>query len=379
MRTKRAVLMLFLLAALPGTARATSGTCTISSFFTVIDNIAVGPFPVAVATGIAMPVEFDETTGAFSMKRDAWSDAFGATGADFLTVGIHSFIIMDPGTVTGTIDRDGNVTLPNFVSVFATAYQIPVPHYTIAPNLTTELQFATVGGTLYPHQGSKLNTTTGDITLEGVDVISAAVGTPGATLSGYRFSCRLDPIPNIANLPATAGSGHGSAAAPSLAHPKGKGRIGKPLPTTPPAKPDKGDVLILKTQIDAGGAALDFAGQDFFLRLGPVTLHVTKGNFKQSGKALRVVDKPADKSGTDSDGTIIEAIAGLKTNGAVSSALGGAISFTTGKKGTVLALKVQGLDLSALSGTATLTVAVGPYSASKDVTVRGSGKTRKFH
>jgi len=379
MRIKRTVLMSVLLAALPAVARATSGTCTIGSFFTIIDNIAVGPFPVSVATGVAMPVEFDETNGAFSVKRDAWSSAFGATGAAFLTVGIHSFIIMFPGTVNGTIDRVGTVPLPNFVSVFATAYQEPPPRYTVAPNLTTGLQFATVGGTLYAHQGVKLDTSTGDITLEGVDVIGAAVGTPGATLSGYRFTCRLSPIPNLANLPASAGGGHGSAAAPSLAHPKGKGRIGKPLPSTPPAKPDKGDVLVLKTQVDPGGATLDLAGQDFFLRLGPLTLHVAKGNFKKSGSVFRVVDNPPDKSGKDSDGTIIEAIAGQKTNGAVSSALGGTISLTEGKKATVLALHVQGLDLSGLSGTATLTVAVGPYSASKDVTVRGGGKSRKFH
>ena len=96
---------------LAGPARASEGTCTVTS--AISSNNLNLPFPIPVANGLVMPVEFDAASGTFSMKRDARSAQFGSGGAQFDTgFGPSGFLIMSPGTVTGTIDAAGNVTLP---------------------------------------------------------------------------------------------------------------------------------------------------------------------------------------------------------------------------------------------------------------------------
>src|SRR5207245_2334211 len=90
---------------LAGPARASEGTCTVTS--AISTNSSNLPFAVPVANGLVMPVEFDAPSGTFSMKRDAWSAQFGPGGAQFnIPFGdnLHGFLIMSPGTVAGTID-----------------------------------------------------------------------------------------------------------------------------------------------------------------------------------------------------------------------------------------------------------------------------------
>jgi hypothetical protein len=130
-------------------------------------------------------------------------------------------------------------------------------------------------------------------------------------------------------------------------------------------------------------AKLDFVNKDVFLRLSNATddvaiARVTAGKFTTKGKGFQVVDRPPNKSGTDPDGTIIEIVEGQKTNGpTVMSATAGSIRVTPGRKGAlVLQVQMQGLDLGALTGAGTVTVAVGPYAVTAPLTVTGSGKRR---
>ena len=57
----------------------------------------------------------------------------------------------------------------------------------------------------------------------------------------------------------------------------------------------------------------------------------------------------------------------------------GMITTVTDGGGTALKLRVQGLDLGRLSGSANVTIAVMPRSATAAVTVQGSRKSRRLH
>jgi len=350
---------------LAGPARASEGTCTVTS--AISSNNLNLPFPIPVANGLVMPVEFDASSGAFSMKRDAWSTQFGSGGAQFDTgFGPSGFLIMSPGTVTGTIDAAGNVTLPGFAMAFATDFCPPrSPDYPILPDLATGRQFRFVTGQVFPLEGVALDFTTGTLTLEGQDVIPGACGAPGALLSGLRLTCTLAPIPDRTQLPPP----------PTLASLGGKAKIGKPLPSAPPKKPDKGDVLTLKTRLAGWPTSPDLASEDVYARLADgngdlALLRIPAGKFRTKGKRSQVRDK---------DGSAIQVVTGHKESDAVSAGFGGMITLVTGKSGTALKLRVQGLDLGRLSGSASVTIAVGPHSATAAVSVAGSGKSRRLH
>ena len=215
-----------------GPARGTQGTCTVTSSITTTNlNLS---FPMPVVNGLVMPVEFDGAGGTFSMQRDTWSAQFGPGGAKFaIPFGsdVNGFIIMSPGTVSGTIDAAGNVTLPGFAMVFATDFCRPrSPDYPIVPNLATGLQFRFVTGQAFPIEGVALDFTTGTLTLEGQDVIPDACGAPGALLAGLRLTCTLAPIPERTELPPP----------PALTKLGGKAKIGKPLPSPPRRSPPRG-------------------------------------------------------------------------------------------------------------------------------------------
>jgi len=350
---------------LAGQARATEGTCTITS--AISTNNYHLPFSVPVADGLAMTIEFDASSGTFSMKRDAWSAQFGSGGAQFDTgFGPSGFLIMSPGTVNGTIDAAGNVTLPGFAMAFATDSCPPrSPDYPIVPDLATGRQFRFVTGQVFPIEGIALDFMTGTLTLEGQDVIPAACGAPGALLSGLRLTCTLAPIPDRTQLPPP----------PTLASLGGKAKIGKPLPSAPPKKPDKGDVLTLKTRLAGWPTPPDLASEDVYARLADgngalALLRIPAGKFATKGKHSRVRDK---------DGSAIQIVTGHKESGAVSAGFGGTMTFASNKGGTALKLRVQGLDIGRLSGSASVTIAVGPHSATAPVAVRGSGKSRRLY
>ena len=357
---------LLLLGAASGPAGAVQGTCTITKLVSINDLDL--PFQVPIANGVVMPVEFDEASGTFTMKRDAWSMRF-PTGAAFL-VGfgsVQGYIVMNAGDVQGTIDATGNVTLPRFAMAFATDFCPPrSPDYPMTPDVMTGTQFRTNIGRVFRLRGEPLDFATGSLRLMGEDVIPGACGAPSGILSGVDLTCTLAPIPDRTKLPP----------APALSKASGTARIGGPLPTTPPTKPDKGDVLALKAQLADWKAPVDFAGEDVYVRLAGadetdvVLLRVPAGKFQPKGKKMIV---------RDTDGMTIQVVTGHKKSDAVSAAFGGTITAASGKKRTTVKVSIVGLDLGALSGPATLTLAVGPRSAIAQVNVRGSGEIRKIH
>jgi len=232
------------------------------------------------------------------------------------------------------------------------------------PDLATGRQFRFVTGQVFPIEGIALDFTTGTLTLEGQAVIPDACGAPGALLSGLRLTCTLAPIPDRTQLPPP----------PTLASLGGKAKIGKTLPSAPPKKPDKGDVLTLKTRLAGWPTPPDLASEDVYARLADgngdlALLRIPAGKFRTKGKRSQVRDK---------DGSAIQVVTGHKESDAVSAGFGGMITLVTGKGGTALKLRVQGLDLGRLSGSASVTIAVGPHSATAAVTVQGSGKSRRL-
>src|SRR6185503_13081810 len=113
MRTTVPLLAAALLA--PSWANATSGTCTITSMAQTNPYPLGVDFGMPVANGFAIPVEFDEAAGRFTMDHDAWRTQFPDLGAEFLTIGgVHGFLQFDAGQTTGTIDASGTIALPSF-------------------------------------------------------------------------------------------------------------------------------------------------------------------------------------------------------------------------------------------------------------------------
>jgi hypothetical protein len=357
-------LTVLLLAARTLPAYATDATCTVTR--AVSTNSLNLTFVIPSAVGLVLPVTFDEAAGTFSMSRDPWNARYGSNGAVFTTVGsVLGFLILEPGTVTGTIDAGGNITLPNFGMAFATDFCPPrSPDYPLLPELRTGTQFLRVTGQSFAVTGVPLDFATGTLTLDGQDVIPGACGAPGALLSGLRLTCTLSPVPNQALL---------APAATALTASSGKAVIGKPLPEEPPAKPVKGDVLTLKTKLGQWASLADVGANDVFLSLAGgesrVVVRVPAGRFQTRGKKAVV---------KDSDGTSIEVSSGHKESATVSAAYGGVMTFVSGRKGLALKLRLLGLDLTGLTGPTVLAVAVGERSATVDLTATGTGKTRKI-
>jgi hypothetical protein len=338
----------------PGVAMATSGTCTITNIASHIAGGGPGVLdlpPVSRAAGIALPVTFDEANGTFSLTRDVWASTFGPTGAEAPTgfgPGSDYFLIMTPGTVTGTIDAGGNITLPGFPFTFSTdVCEPPKNTYGLTTTLETGLQILTLGPTPVEVHGTALDFSTGSVELFGAGVIPAPCLT-SPLVSGINLTCTLSPIPDRSKLPA----------APKVTKVTGVGKLGKPLPATQPSKPDKGDVLTLNGVLTPGGAKLDFtstviirvtdsAGTDL------IFVEVPTGTLARKGKAY-VVNDPG--------GSVLTVLIGQKSNGPVSSTTGGTVRFTQVKKTVKLAAKLQGLDLSGLNKTGQATIAVGPYT-----------------
>lgn len=356
--------VLFAAALLPARGRAlTTGTCTAGPGGVVVESAGgFGAFPFAPAiTALPIPVIIDEQAGTFTMQTG------GVPPLDFDTpAGIATLDLTDPPAVTGTIDAAGNVALPRFPVRFI--LRIPGTsgiELATRPTLATAVQNVTLVDLDVATVGAPLDFATGRITLEGAEVIPNApvIGQP--VISGLRLACTLGPIPDRAALAQT----HAGA---RLERARGTIRIG--APPKAPSKPDKGDTLALAARWVAPGPP-DVATQNTFVQITAhgadvLRLLIAKGTFTTKGKSAIVRDK---------SGSTLDLLAGAKTPAAGGSvAGGGTITLKTGAKGTDLVLKLQGLDLGALAGAATVTLTFGPTAASIPVTVRGSGKTRQL-
>jgi hypothetical protein len=384
-------------------ALAVTGTCTIDRLRVEGDFV----FTVGKAAGIAMPIEFDEASGVFSMSRDVYAEMFPPTcrmgaedgppcagssgapcsgvclggpeegctstdpegfsedcpdGADFPTIGgVTAWVGMDPGTVTGTIDGGGNVTMPDFAFRFRSGFEASV-RLDLAPALSTGLQSVERTGTAVVTGGTPLDFSTGQFTMTGVDVLLAAPGAPGALASGIGIRCTLSPIPSQSALPAAGAVG-------KLA---GKAKLTDPLTEDD----GKGDSLTLKLKLTPGASPFDLAaGHPMILRMRPagaedevLLLTIAGASFVPKGKKLRF---------EHSDATPMVVLAGRKVaDPNLSAALGGKLTLKAGKKATTLAGKLEGFDLSALTGGVDVTLAVGGQTVRASATVDGKGKIR---
>src|SRR5882672_2133043 len=153
--------VLLLVVSMHSAVHATDATCTVTR--AISTNSLNLPFNIPSPVGLVLPVTFDEAAGTFSMSREPWSTQYGTNGAEFATVGsVRGFLIMEPGTVTGTIDAGGNITLPAFGIAFATDFCLPrSPDYPLSPNLLTGTQFLRVTGQSFAVTGVPLDFTTG--------------------------------------------------------------------------------------------------------------------------------------------------------------------------------------------------------------------------
>jgi hypothetical protein len=349
MRSAAAWVLLAVIVGAPAVSGA--GTCTLSSMRVLVSNYGLdGVLPLQ---GLALPATVDEAAGTFSLDFSTFPDT------SFSIVGVESELSFNAtGPTVGTIDADGNVTVPSVPMQFLVHLNETI-QVIANPTLTTGLRATTVTGKDYPTEGKPLDFTTGVLTLEGGDVIPDAPNAGGPVSAGLDIVCTLDPKPDQTKL----------AKGASLGHAGGKGKMGKPLlagdTTVSP------DTLALHMTLKQGAKSVDPATSDVFVRISDATgvevvlLRIPAGSLMAKGKKLVL---------KDTDGTNLRVLNGQKSNSQVSAPTTGVVTVTHSKTGLGLKLTETGLDLSKLvAGSATVTLGVGDVAASESVTVKVKG------
>jgi hypothetical protein len=329
-------------------ATAAAGTCTVTQARVLVKDAGFErPLPEMV--GFALPVDVVESTGAFQVDFSAMPDGtFSISGVS------NAIQVAQAGAVTGAIDATGNVSLPVIPINFTTAL-LPGVVLTAPEFLTTGIAAVTLAGSDYATIGTPLDFSTGVLHIEGQGLVTNAP-VVGTATSGFAMVCTLSPIPAQANLPA----------GPTMkAH--GTGKPGKPGD----AGTVVGDNLLVKAKLKNGATALD-PTQDVFVRIAVgdtevVLVRAPAGSLTQKGKKF---------SGSDSDGSVIHLVTGRKLDGSTLADVSGSLVLAQSKKGIGLTLKQSGSDLSPLSTatSATVTISLGPQTASDAVTVKPGAK-----
>ncbi len=408
--TKRHSVMLVLVG-LVTTARfavaaPVAGTCVVKNFFNTLYGGVQGQdispdsrpkFPIAGVSGLALPVEIDAQAGTIAFDRTRFETGtfsisgvsntltlFGSVTGKIGTDEVDTTLSV-PAVIRGTIDAGGNVTLPDFEAVFQTAIA-PDAIVPIAPTLSTGLGETVLNGVVQT-EGVPLDFSTGLLTLEG-HVTATKVPVVTTVVTGMRFTCQLNPIPAQSDLPK----------APQLTKVAGVARVAASL-----ADGDKGDTLVLKAKLAAGKTPLPVDGTaDVFVQIATPERHlalllVRAGEFRVKGSRISAqrddtcVKKKGAETGTcrlprdlgckdasdcgKFDKIDLDVVLGRKGDATAKSVLGGTIALT--KRGA-LSVKAQGLDLSALQGTVTVSVQVGTQYVSAPVTVSGTGSVRRL-
>lgn len=378
----RIIMTMLLLALALGarTASATSGTCTITNMRQdVLRGIGLS-FAIPIAEGVQMGVEFDEASGTFSMSRQAWFDQFGAQGAQFF-VGFgmtHGYLAMNPDTVTGTIERDGTIALPNFQMNSATDFEGPCP-CTLLPlegmGLTTGSHAAAVPEGGDSTRGTPVDFATGSVTLAGTGVIPVAPGASGSLINDVLITCTLSPIPTQANLPES----------PAFTKIAGKAQVGTDA-----------DKLVLKTTIGKTTTPLAFAtAQQMLVNVvvaGEPVVQMRIASLTAKGKKLTAVrddtcklKKGATEGSCKRDATITCATAAdCTTNDVIEIQKGrkgesptvASVVVKPKPKATPMSINVSGVDIGSLSGPITVEVWVDGRGAKGDATVTGTTKKK---
>jgi hypothetical protein len=330
-------------------ARAFGTTCTITDAHVLVPSQEESQgFPLQGLAGLAIPVQITESSGAFVM------DLSGLPSAPFIIQGVNNAIQLGmAGVVTGTIDAAGNVALPpsqvGFTTDFALGQQLSA-----IDTFTTGITAVQLSNMEPPTEGTPLDFGTGALHLEGEGIVHHAP-VVGDAISGLSLNCTLAPVPSKANLPK----------APALAKAHG---VGKPGDAT------TGDTLTLQAKFTNGAASFDPAMNDVFVRVTTgsnevVLLRVPSGSLAAKGKKL---------AASDADGSVLHLLVGGKVSGNGTVPHSGSLTLKQSKKGFALTLKETGLDLSPLGASgvtsATVTVGVGPVTASDDAKVKTTPK-----
>jgi hypothetical protein len=328
-----------LLAAAPA---ARAATCTITAAQVRVASHGLSGV-AADLVGKALPTTIDEASGAFVV------DCSGVAPTDFSLQGLSSNIALgNAGVVSGTIDRGGNVVLPN-VAVGLTTGLAGVGDPGAAATLTSGLQAVALADVDLPSQGKPLDFVTGTLKIGGQ-----------ATATGFELACTLVPVPAQAGLPkANTLGAHGHVK-------RGASDDGSVV----------GDTLALKATVKRGATTPLDPAQDVLVRLAiagesVLLLRVPAGTLAEGRKRVA----------SDDDGSIIRVVTGRKSVGDRSASVSGRLTVTVSKKKLALKLVHTGGDLSAVTGAtsetkATISVAMGPLTVTDEVTIEpGKKKT----
>lgn len=334
---------------------AVVGTCSI----TKLD--VVGSFLFPIPAGAGSSVGTDVTGGTFAIDRTPFDQQFPSPGVSYFTVAVTSYLMLDTGVATGTIDANGNVVIPDFTMTFGTEFGTepgdPPNQFPLVVQMNSGLQAPVLSGRPLLLEGSPVDPTTGAMRILGANILNFQL----TNLTGPGIGCTLSPVPDLSSAPA----------APLLKVVKGKGVTG-------PDAAANDDELTLTAKLQHGATPPSLDGsQDVILRLRKAdgkfitALLVQKGRFTVKGKKATAKDA--------GDGATIEMITPFDLlDQAPVPATGGTLTMKRGKKVSTLVWKVQGLGLDELMGPVNVAIAVGTQTAYADVTVTAGKKGPKF-
>ena len=360
MRTIMRTFVIATLALAASRAYATPGTCTI----TELDVAGTFPFFNVGAVGLALPVDIG-TDGTFTLQRDAFTSVYPSPGLQFDTgFGPSGWLDWDSGPITGTIDSNGQVTLPNFgMRLWTDFAETGVPEQVgdVKASLQSGIQQRTVAGNPILFFGEPVQSD-GTVRLVGTGLVTFQL----ALQTGTGLTCRLSPVPDLASLPK----------GPKIKSSKGKIKIGPDATAV--------DYEVTLTVVVANGAtALVLDGsQDVLLRLQgasgqPLNVLAPGGKFSVKGKKLTL---------TDSDGSVIQNMRDQPQSAnpdeqpaPLPPTQGGSVVVKGSKKSTALIFKLKGVDASHLSGTGAVTIAIGTQTATRAETFVAGKKATKVH
>lgn len=329
-----------------------AGTCTIQPqglrSLNYVGSAGNLLFPVGSADGHALAVDVDEAAGTFVVRRES-IPAFEFDSPAGLVV-----LTMSGPVVSGRIDRAGHVRLaPWNIDATMVEAQLVLPQ---SPSFSTGLKSNRQFEDEYPSVGVPLDFATGLLTLDGNSRIASAPLVEEPVATNFKLTCRLDPIPSDAVLPAGA----------TLAKPRGVAKV---------TGAAEGDSLVLAARLVPPAEGLEIADRDVVIQIGaaPETallVAVAHADVLAAKGKKRLVK--------DADGAALRVVAGRKVAGSAPVATSGSLTLTPGKKGIAVKLALKGLDLAALAGTQPLVIGIGDVTASATMTVSGSGKKRKL-